>query len=152
MPAAKFRDQIGFKFKCRNHICAGMVKFAGGDEPFEMSIDQVRYDEARISKEITNLVHSTDPFAEAVRATRMPMVITAPRQHDNPVVFVNDAFCRLSGSTRDEIIGQNCRFLQGPETDQMTRANIARAITAGAPIQTDIRNYRKMARHSGTGC
>jgi PAS domain S-box-containing protein len=120
-----------------------MDKFAGGDEPFEMSIDQVRYDEARISKEITSLVHSSDPFAEAVRATRMPMVITNPRQQDNPVVFVNDAFCRLSGYTRDEIVGQNCRFLQGPETDQGTRAKIARAIAAGEPIQTDIRNYRK---------
>ena len=39
----------------------------------------------------------TDPFVAAVRATRMPMIITDPRLPDNPVVFANDAFCRLTG-------------------------------------------------------
>ena len=61
--------------------------------------------------------HRGDPFAAAVRATRMPMIITDPSQHDNPSVFVNNAFLKLTGYTRLEVIGRNCRFLQGPETD-----------------------------------
>ncbi len=38
-----------------------------------------------------------DPFAAAVRATRMPMIVTDPRQFDNPIVFANDAFLKLTG-------------------------------------------------------
>jgi PAS domain S-box-containing protein len=120
-----------------------MDKFADSDEQFEIGIAQVQYDEARISKEITSLVHSSDPFAEAVRATRMPMVITNPRQADNPVVFANDAFCRLSGYARQEIVGRNCRFLQGPNTDLQVKKKISAAIANGEPVQVDILNYRK---------
>jgi hypothetical protein len=50
---------------------------------------------------------SGDPFAAAVRATRMPMVITDPAKPDNPIVFCNEAFQKLTGYSRDEIIGRN---------------------------------------------
>ena len=43
----------------------------------------------------------------------MPMVITDPRRDDNPIVFVNDAFLKLTGYTRMEVVGRNCRFLRG---------------------------------------
>ena len=52
-----------------------------------------------------------DPFAAAIRATRMPMLITDPRRPDNPVIFANDAFLNLSGYSREEVTGRNCRFL-----------------------------------------
>lgn len=86
---------------------------------------------------------SGDPFAAAVRATRMPMVITDPSKPDNPIVFCNEAFERLSGYTRDEIIGVNCRFLQGPDTDRDTVRRIHDAIAAGHAINVDLLNYRK---------
>lgn len=100
-------------------------------------------DAARISAELSRLDGCTDPFAAAVRATRMPTIITDPRQRDNPVVFANDAFCRLTGYQREEILGHNCRFLQGPETDMATVARIGAALKAAEPIEVDIRNYRK---------
>lgn len=50
-----------------------------------------------------------DPFVAAVRATRMPMVITDPSEPDNPIVFCNEAFQTLTGYDREEIIGRNCR-------------------------------------------
>jgi PAS domain S-box-containing protein len=105
--------------------------------------DDTGRDAARISAEIASAGHGTDPFAEAVRATRMPMVISDPRLPDNPVVFVNDAFCRLTGYERQEIIGRNCRFLQGPETDPAVVRRIRDAVNAAQPIQVDIRNHRK---------
>ena len=84
-----------------------------------------------------------DPFAAAVRATRMPMVITDPARDDNPIVFCNVAFQELTGYSRDEIIGRNCRFLQGPETDNATVARVRKAISAGHDIDVDLLNYRK---------
>jgi PAS domain S-box-containing protein len=100
-------------------------------------------DTARISAELTRFTHGNDPFAEAVRATRMPMIITNPRAPDNPVVFANGAFCRLTGYTRAEIIGRNCRFLQGKQTDPVAIARIRDAVREARSIEIDIRNHRK---------
>ncbi len=97
----------------------------------------------RVTDEVRGMDDGTDPFVAAVRATRMPMIITDPRQHDNPVVFANDSFCRLSGYTRQEILGRNCRFLQGPETDPDTVRRIHDAVLAVRPVEVDIRNVRK---------
>lgn len=84
-----------------------------------------------------------DPFAAAVRATRMPMVITDPAQQDNPIVFCNEAFQNLTGYTRDEIVGRNCRFLQGPDTDPAAVSQVRDAIAQGHDIDIDLLNYRK---------
>jgi PAS domain S-box-containing protein len=84
-----------------------------------------------------------DPFAAAIRATRMPMVITDPRRADNPIIFANDAFLSLTGYTREEVSGRNCRFLQGPATERSAVRAIREAISAGRDIKIDILNYRK---------
>lgn len=100
-------------------------------------------DDSRIATELTRTGTSPDPFAAAVRATRMPMVITDPHQPDNPIVFVNDAFSQLTGYARDEILGRNCRFLQGPETDPADVAQIRDAIERQVPIEIDLLNHKK---------
>ncbi|MGF3027783.1 HWE histidine kinase domain-containing protein [Methylobacterium aquaticum] len=102
-----------------------------------------RRDDSRIATELTRIGASHDPFSAAVRATRMPMVITDPHQPDNPIVFVNDAFTRLTGYSRDEIVGRNCRFLQGPETDPEGVARIRDAIARQVPIEIDLLNHKK---------
>lgn len=84
-----------------------------------------------------------DPFAAAVRATRMPMVITNPSLPDNPIVFCNEAFQQLTGYHRDEVLGRNCRLLQGPDTDRETVARVRHAIESGEDIAVDLLNYRK---------
>ncbi len=100
-------------------------------------------DADRIEAEMVGGHATHDPFTAAVRATRMPMVITNPRLPDNPIVFVNDAFCRLTGYPRDEIVGRNCRFLQGPDTRAEDVAQIRAAIAEVRSIELDLRNYRK---------
>lgn len=100
-------------------------------------------EEARIIRELTRDDNGTDPFASAVRATRMPMLITDPRQDDNPIVFANAAFSRLTGFDRQEIQGRNCRFLQGPETDPSEVARLRDAIQKQTPIELELLNYRK---------
>ena len=84
-----------------------------------------------------------DPFAAAIRATRMPMVISNPRLPDNPLVFANDAFSTLTGYPREDILGKNCRFLQGPGTNPMTVQNIRESIHAGVDATAELLNYRK---------
>ncbi|OLP58613.1 histidine kinase [Xaviernesmea oryzae] len=86
---------------------------------------------------------SEDPFAAAFKATRMPMIITDPRQPDNPIIFTNRAFADLTGYSIDELIGRNCRLLQGPGSDPEKINRIRSAIAAQENISIDILNYRK---------
>ncbi|MFO1117938.1 MAG: PAS domain-containing protein [Beijerinckiaceae bacterium] len=73
----------------------------------------------------------------------MPMLITDPSRPDNPIVFANEAFQDLTGYSREEVIGRNCRFLQGPETDPAVVARLRDAIHEGRDVAVDLLNYRK---------
>lgn len=84
-----------------------------------------------------------DPFAAAMRATRMSMIITDPRQPDNPIVYCNNSFLKMTGYERDDVMGRNCRFLQGPETDAKSVDAIRTALETRTDISVDILNYRK---------
>ena len=84
-----------------------------------------------------------DPFAAAVRAARMAMVVTDARAPDHPIIFANDAFLRLTGFERDEVIGRNCRFMQGPATAPEDVARMRAAIAAGEELTLELLNYRK---------
>ncbi|WP_312515963.1 ATP-binding protein [Massilia sp.] len=81
-------------------------------------------------------------FFAAVEMTRMPMLITDARQPDNPIVFVNGAFLDLTGYPEAEILGRNCRFLQGPETDRATVAELRKAVDERRAVAVDILNYK----------
>ena len=84
-----------------------------------------------------------DIFHAAVHATRMPMVVADPRQPDTPLVFANEAFLEMTGYSIAEILGKNCRFLQGPDTDPSTVALIGEAIRAEKELTVELLNYRK---------
>jgi len=82
-------------------------------------------------------------FFAAVEMTRMPMVVTDPRQPDNPIVFANGAFFDLTGYQQQEVLGRNCRFLQGPQTDPSTVAEVRRAVEEERAVAVDVLNYKK---------
>jgi PAS domain S-box-containing protein len=86
---------------------------------------------------------SDDPFAAAFKHTRMPMIITDPSQRDNPIIFSNTAFSKLTGYTPEELVGKNCRLLQGPDTDPTAIAELRQAIDSEESISVDLLNYRK---------
>ena len=64
-------------------------------------------------------------------------------REDLPLIYVNDGFCDLTGYDPEEVIGRNCRFLQGDGTDPATVAEIREALAAERPVAVEIRNYRK---------
>ena len=105
--------------------------------------DSIEAEQRRIEQEIFRSTVSSDPFAAAVRATRMPMIITDPNRADNPIVFVNDAFGKLTGYSRDEILGRNCRFLQGPDTDPKAVTRIRDALARQVPVELELLNHKK---------
>lgn len=84
-----------------------------------------------------------DVFAAAINMTRMPMIVTDPNQPNNPIVFANKAFHDLTGYGLDEIIGRNCRFLQGARTDRETVAELREAIATERGCSVEILNYKR---------
>ncbi len=84
-----------------------------------------------------------DIFFAAIELTRMPIVLSDPRQPDNPLIFANQAFLAMTGYDASEIIGRNCRFLQGAGTDMAVVAEVRAAIAERRDFATEILNYRK---------
>ena len=82
-------------------------------------------------------------FEQAMAQTRMAVCLTDPNQPDDPIIFSNEAFEQLTGYASEDIIGRNCRFLQGPDTDQAQVAKIRDAIRDEDVVVVEILNYRK---------
>lgn len=82
-------------------------------------------------------------FVEAVRATRMPMAVTAPSLPGNPIVFANDAFLRLSGYSMDEVLGQQPHFLNGAGTDPEDAVTFREALAHARDANIETVQYRK---------
>ena len=71
------------------------------------------------------------------------ITLADPDQEDMPIVYANKSFETMTGYGQDEIIGHNCRFLQGDERDQEARFKLREAIDNCQPIEVTIRNHRK---------
>jgi len=79
----------------------------------------------------------------SINLSPIASVVTDARLPDNPIVAVNRAFCELTGYCEDEIVGRNCRFLAGPETEPGARAALRHAVADGRPLLVELTNYRK---------
>lgn len=82
-------------------------------------------------------------FVEAVRLTRMPMVVTDATLPGNPVTFANGAFIELSGYSLDELLGQDPHFMNGDGTDAAAIADYTSAMAEGRDANLEIVQYRK---------
>ena len=82
-------------------------------------------------------------FITALDASLSGIIITDNQQPDNPIIYCNKAFEDITGYTRPEIIGHNCRFLQKEDRHQKSRKILKGAINAGENVSLEIRNYKK---------
>lgn len=69
-------------------------------------------------------------------------VLSDPRLPDNPIVFASPGFFNLTGYTREQVLGRNCRFLQGPGTDPAAVEVIRKAVESGHDASVCLLNYR----------
>lgn len=71
------------------------------------------------------------------------VTLADPDLEDAPIVYANKAFERLTGYTQEDIVGHNCRFLQGEDREQEARYQIAEAMSKNEGIEVTLRNYKK---------
>lgn len=81
-------------------------------------------------------------FIKALQTAQQNFVVTDPSLPDNPIVYATQGFLNLTGYTLDQVLGRNCRFLQGPETDPKAVEKIRNAIEEGSDMSVCLLNYR----------
>lgn len=80
---------------------------------------------------------------EMIKHSPIAAVVSDPKLPDNPIIACNQAFVDLTGYARGEILGRNCRFLRGPDTEGWLTDVLRDAIAARQPAIVEIRNYKK---------
>ncbi|MEH3046334.1 HWE histidine kinase domain-containing protein [Sphingomonas adhaesiva] len=86
---------------------------------------------------------ASDPILAAFDRSITPMVVSDPTLPDNPLIYVNAAFERLTGFAAAEVLGRNCRFMQGPLTAAADVAQLREAIRRRERIEIDLLNHRR---------
>ena len=86
---------------------------------------------------------SRHPVLEAIKFSPIATVVSDPTKYDNPIIAVNAAFCTLTGYSEAEVIGRNCRFLRGPDTENGQTEKLRSAVYGQRPALAELINYRK---------
>ncbi|EWG99912.1 PAS domain S-box protein [Halomonas sp. BC04] len=84
-----------------------------------------------------------------IEASPNGILMADASRHDLPLVYANEAFYRMTGYTPDDVLGRNCRFLQGDGTDPAAIDRIRQSVAHRTEVQVTLLNYRRMARPSG---
>jgi PAS domain S-box-containing protein len=90
--------------------------------------------ESMLDQQDFNLVRS-------IQQSQHCFVITDPSLQDNPIIFASDDFLSLTGYSREDVLGRNCRFLQGTETSQAKVEDISKKIAVGDDVSVTLVNY-----------
>ncbi|WP_324750753.1 histidine kinase dimerization/phosphoacceptor domain -containing protein [Sphingomonas sp. LY54] len=97
----------------------------------------------RSERHMDDLREQGGMFVEAVRLTRMPMIVTDATLPGNPIIFANEAFIELSGYTAEELTGQDPHFMNGEGTDPDAIREYESAMEQGRDVTLEIVQYRK---------
>ena len=99
---------------------------------------------AQNPRDATRILDDPDySLVKALQTAQQNFVITDPSLPDNPIVFASAGFLVLTGYSLDQVLGRNCRFLQGAGTDPEHVRQLRDAVTAGEAVAVEILNYRR---------
>lgn len=143
------------KRSCRYRIVAGncevrwvqdnarLVKAAGDGQVFVVGTvtDVTRQTLAELSRNQAET--SLRLLERALAASANGIVITDMSKASQPIIYANAAFQRITGYSLEEVLGSNCRFLQGPHSQQPELDVLRQAISRGESCTVTLRNYRK---------
>lgn len=113
----------------------GFATSTAPDPSSNSSADHVPHSDS-VSRAVERFRASLDRFPVAA-------ILADARADDQPIVYCNDAFVELTGYPREDILGRNCRFLQGPDTDKRAVRDLRESIDQGEAVGTDLVNYRR---------
>jgi PAS domain S-box-containing protein len=115
-------------------VVESMVGAVGVDDAVQVLVRDVTERERRVER--------LRLFERAIAEAGIGITIADARAEDEPLVFANDGFCELTGYDCEDVIGRNCRFLQGEDTDPAAVTEIRDALDAENPVSVTLRNYR----------
>jgi PAS domain S-box-containing protein len=91
----------------------------------------------------TRYKRTNHPVMESIRHSPIATVVSDPNSADNPLIAVNQAFLDMTGYAEDEVIGRNCRFLRGADTETSQTEKLRVSIAAQKATLCELVNYRK---------
>ena len=97
----------------------------------------------QIDIELRKTVDALHLRDRAMQAVTQGILITDATQPDHPILYASPGFERLTGYRADEVVGRNCRLLQGPKTDPVSVAKLRESVNAGQECAVELLNYRK---------
>lgn len=98
---------------------------------------------SQATKQVARVLMEADyRLMQTLVASQQNFVLSDPSLPDNPIVYVSEGFCRMTGYKRQDVIGRNCRFLQGPGTDPAAVDIIRQGVREGRDISVCLLNYK----------
>lgn len=114
----------------------------------DLLIRSIRYaiERKRVAEDLRRTANANLMLAQAVAASAEGIIITDPNQPDNPIIYTNPAFSDITGYSAEEVLGKNCRLLQGDNTNPSTVELMRRSLDQNKPVNATLLNYRKDGR------
>ncbi|MEJ6000749.1 EAL domain-containing protein [Paucibacter soli] len=110
------------------------------DAAGQMTHMQLVFEDISQRKQLEQTLHL---YGRALASSSSGILITDALAPDQPIVFVNDAFCRMTGYERAEVMGRNCRFLQSADRQQPELTILREALSQQREAHVVLRNYRR---------
>ena len=126
-----------------DECCSKSVLFGGGVGGGSSSDDDGRPPAQDAGgSSVQPLLRSDFSLIESLTSGQQNFVLSDPRLPDNPIVYATPGFYELTGYTREQVLGRNCRFLQGAGTERRAVEVIRTAVANGTDATVCLLNYR----------